>query len=273
MQIKTYILKKQVQGSHKELLLKLIRIKAIQSTNQISQFIGTQHLDGTCTEDRCIQQATIAAEQTISGRAFSAKSSAGRANSQAGGADSRSGSAQLHGVAGPPASWLLGGGAVGVRGRPPWPCDEGRGAAGGGGGRRRWTRWRAAALWEGRGSPRAAAPEGDGTRALWTVRLAQTERTVGFQREGAFCKTRRPGWGRGGRQNAKCPHLCPVPLDEDSVASVGVSKVCIRGLVFIRYSAFIESSCNIHICEVFAEQDFLDTCAHRESTKTSPRWN
>ena len=100
MQIKTYILKKQVQGSHKELLLKLIRIKAIQSTNQISQFIGTQHLDGTCTEDRCIQQATIAAEQTISGRAFSAKSSAGRANSQAGGADSRSGSAQLHGVAG-----------------------------------------------------------------------------------------------------------------------------------------------------------------------------
>jgi len=100
MQIKTYILKKQVQGSHKELILKLIRIKAIQSTNQISQFIGTQHLDGTCTEYRCIQQATIAAEQTISGRAFSAKSSAGRANSQAGGADSRSGNAQLHGVAG-----------------------------------------------------------------------------------------------------------------------------------------------------------------------------
>ena len=132
----------------------------------------------------------------------------------------------------PPASWLLGGGAVGVRGRPPWPCDEGCGAAGGGGGRRRWTRWRAAALWEGRGSPRAAAPEGDGTRALWMVRLAQTERTVGFQREGAFCKTRRPGWGRGGRQNAKYPYLCPVPSSEDPMTSVGVSKVCIRGLVF-----------------------------------------
>ena len=46
--------------------------------------------------------------------------------------------------------------------------------------------------------------------------------------------------GRGGRENAKFPHLYPVPSDGDPVASVGVSKVCTRSLVSIGYCAMYE---------------------------------
>ena len=44
--------------------------------------------------------------------------------------------------------------------------------------------------------------------------------------------------GRGGRENEKFSHLCPVPSDQDHVASVAVSIVFIGGLVFIEYGGF-----------------------------------
>jgi len=44
--------------------------------------------------------------------------------------------------------------------------------------------------------------------------------------------------GRGVRENEKFPHLCPVPSDQDHVASVAVSIVFIGGLVFIEYGGF-----------------------------------
>ena len=43
--------------------------------------------------------------------------------------------------------------------------------------------------------------------------------------------------GRGGRENEKFPHLCPVPSDQDHVASVAVFIVSTGGLVFIGYGA------------------------------------
>ena len=43
--------------------------------------------------------------------------------------------------------------------------------------------------------------------------------------------------GRGGRENEKFPHLCPVPSDQDPVVSVAVSIVSTGGFVFIGYGA------------------------------------
>jgi len=43
--------------------------------------------------------------------------------------------------------------------------------------------------------------------------------------------------GRGGRENEKFPHLCPVPSDQDHVASIAVFIVSMGGLVFIGYGA------------------------------------
>jgi len=58
---------------------------------------------------------------------------------------------------------------------------------------------------------------------------------VGVADGGMFLQNSQARWGEGGRLNANCSQICPLPSDGNPVVSVGVSKVCTETLVSIGY--------------------------------------